>query len=174
MDELKKWAEKNKAELDSYYRTNHDSLWEEIDKSMQKGQGAWYSGSWMKWAAAIIILVVAGGIFMGSISGEAELRTMSELSPELADTEIYYSTQLGEKLQIIQSSGVELDQQVYDDLEQLDLAYRELMNDLQDNADNEEVVRAMIENYRLRLQMLEQILNEIQGVEKNENDEITI
>ena len=63
---------------------------------------------------------------------------------------------------------------VFTDLEQLDEVYKELMNDLQDNADNEEVVQAMIENYRIRLQILEQILNEIKGEQDEETDEISI
>ena len=51
----------------------------------------------------------------------------------------------------------------------MDRAFAELKQDLKDNADNAEVIAAMMNHYRLKLQILEKMLNEIQ--EENESEE---
>lgn len=174
MDNMKKWAEKNRTKADKHFETNLDSLWEGIDKGLNKSRRfPFYSQKWLRWAAGLILLLVAGGLFFFP-SQPREGFALYQVSPELADTEFYYSSQLGEKMEIIQSSGIEIDPRLYSDLEQLGEVYKDLMKDLKDNADNEEVVQAMIQNYRIRLQMLEQILNEIQEDEKEESDETNI
>jgi len=48
--------------------------------------------------------------------------------------------------------------------------YEELKNDLDDHAANQEIIEAMIQNYRLRLGILEQILAQL--IEKNETQAI--
>ena len=47
------------------------------------------------------------------------------------------------------------------DLNQLDSLYTELKSDLRDNIANQEVIDAMIQNYRLRISILEELLSEI-------------
>ena len=56
------------------------------------------------------------------------------------------------------------------ELAALDNIYMELEIDIKDNIDSEEVVSAMIENYRLKLELLESILNQIrkQGIEEDD------
>ena len=51
----------------------------------------------------------------------------------------------------------------------MNAAFSELKADLKDNVDNEEVVTAMMENYRLKLQILEEILKEL---EKERSEEV--
>ena len=66
---------------------------------------------------------------------------------------------------------MELDPVIQAEFQMLDSAYVELKNDLKDNVDNEEVINAMIQNYRIKLQILEQILDNIQSNEDKENEE---
>ena len=51
----------------------------------------------------------------------------------------------------------------------MDQVFAELKTDLEENVDNEEVITAMMENYRLKLQILEEILVEL---EKEKREEI--
>ena len=55
------------------------------------------------------------------------------------------------------------------DLEELEKVFRELKNDLKDNSDNEEVIEAMIQNYRVKLQVLKEILHQL---EKSNNENL--
>ena len=53
----------------------------------------------------------------------------------------------------------------------MDSDYSSLKKDLKDNADNQEVIDAMIDYYRLKLKMLEQILEELKNNDdKTENN----
>ena len=42
----------------------------------------------------------------------------------------------------------------------------ELKDDLNDNADNDEVIQAMIQNYRIKLEILEEMLNQIKSTQE--------
>ncbi len=53
----------------------------------------------------------------------------------------------------------------------LDEDYQSLKNDIRDDADSEEVINAMIEYYRLKLAMLEKILDEVQKNNDNKDHE---
>ena len=78
-----------------------------------------------------------------------------------------FQEKIEEKLDMIKASAEMIEPEVHIQLELLDDEYQSLRNDLKDNADSEEVINAMIENYRLKLHMLEKILEEIQ--KNNEN-----
>jgi hypothetical protein len=56
------------------------------------------------------------------------------------------------------------------DLEELDEVYLELKEDLKDNVANPEVIEAMILNYRVKLEILEDLLNQLKEKE-NQDDE---
>jgi hypothetical protein len=60
---------------------------------------------------------------------------------------------------------------------ELDKVFEELKRDLKDNSDNEEVIEAMIQNYRIKLEVLDEILTQLKksrGSNKKNNlsDEI--
>ena len=50
---------------------------------------------------------------------------------------------------------------IENDLNELDNMYRELQKDLNDNFYNREVIEAMIQNNRLRLEMVDRVLDQI-------------
>jgi hypothetical protein len=69
----------------------------------------------------------------------------------------------GENSGIIEDINIEF--------EELDQVFDELKADLRDDAANEEVVEAMIQNYRIKLEILEEILIQLKSAdEKNHND----
>jgi predicted CopG family antitoxin len=54
------------------------------------------------------------------------------------------------------------------DMEELDEVYAELKEDLKDNASNPEVIEAMILNYRVKLEILEDLLNQLKEKENQD------
>ena len=61
---------------------------------------------------------------------------------------------------------------VNNELGDLDAILLELKEDLSDDADNQEVVEAMMQNYMLKLEILEDLLEQIKAKnEKNNDDE---
>ncbi len=92
---------------------------------------------------------------------------------ELMEAEVYYTSQIDNKKEEIFTYAGENDDFIKDidlDLLELDQVFRELKQDILDNGKNEEVIEAMIQNYRLKLQILDEVLVQLQK-SKNKNDE---
>jgi len=179
-DKLKQRVEDSRQEWDQF-DTDLEGLWGNIKTQLDKQEkkiGVFNSKLWMKIAASVTLLLTIGWItasYMNSNNNTQELYALHDISPELAETEYYYANQISEKLELIQTSNAGVDHLVKDNLSLLDSAYLELQQDFKDNADSEEVIDAMIENYRIKLQVLEKILNEIRTKEqKEDSNEIII
>ena len=100
------------------------------------------------------------------IGGNDSDQNIFSENSELAEASEYYTSEINYRL----AAARELvdDQSVFEDLDELDRAFAELKNDLKDNADNEEVVIAMMENYQLKLKILDRILKELRKDQKGE------
>lgn len=104
----------------------------------------------------------------------------NKLVPEFAETEKYYnrkvkSTMKELKVYLVKYPDVATD--MNKDLAELDSVYRTLKRDLGDNVAQEEIISAMIQNYRMKLQLLEDIKSELmrssatKNNNKNKNNE---
>lgn len=84
--------------------------------------------------------------------------------PEFAETEKYYSQKVSNtmnELNIYLVKYPEVSSNLKKDIAELDSVYRALKHDLGDNVAQEEILSAMIQNYRMKLQILEDVKNEL-------------
>ena len=65
------------------------------------------------------------------------------------------------------SNNPEIDKQLNYDLKELDNIYSQLKKDLKDNISNQEVIEALVQNYRLKLQVLEDILSKFKDFDND-------
>lgn len=179
-DKLRERIEHSRQEWD-HYETDLEGLWGDIESRLDDKENlntGYNKKLWLRIAASVtLIAAVSWGVttILGLNNNTAELYALRDISPELAETEYYYASQISEKLEMIHTSNADVDNLVMEDLTLLDSAYYELQRDLKDNADSEEVINAMIQNYRIKLQVLEKVLEEIRTEEqKNEPNEIII
>ena len=89
---------------------------------------------------------------------------------ELMEAEYYYTAQIEERKEefyCLTANNTGLRDDINMEMVELDQVFKNLKEDLKDNADNEEVVFAMIQNYRLKLEILEEILSQLRSAEKN-------
>jgi hypothetical protein len=115
-------------------------------------------------AAAIIVLVVAGAtLLMPRFNGPGDVSyasmSLGEVSEDMADIEKYYSSELSAKYQNLTALSRE-DQNVkrlFEELERLNENYAELEKQLYRSGSNDRVILAMIENFRLRLEIMEKL-----------------
>lgn len=108
-------------------------------------------------AATILAFVVFYSPIFDSASNSVNMADL----PEIVETEAYYNLQVNQKRnQIYQLAGQHpaLKQEMDNDLAELDSLLIEIKNDLKDNVSNAEVVDAMIQNYRMKLMILEDIM----------------
>lgn len=168
-DSLKNFVDQERAEFESDF--DSQEVWQKIDQSLPKQQTIFYRIAKMAWKVAAMLILVSGIAWfslkmMQSEESLADQR-LQKIAPELVEAEKYYSALIKQKMQIIQAKGNE-DKQIFADLQMLDSAYSVLRLDLEDGVANEEVINAMIQNHRIKLEILENILEEIQDGE-NEN-----
>jgi hypothetical protein len=84
--------------------------------------------------------------------------------PGLKEAEAYYTNLLNQKmdeLKPVMANCPALAEELNYDMSGLDSVYTDLKKDLKDNMANQEVVEAIIENYRLKIRILEELLSEI-------------
>jgi len=174
-DEFKKFVDQNRDEFENH-NVELDSLWsnieEGIEKKSRRGNRQIIRYTTMSIAAAMLVFL--SYVFINFSQGQKAYDQgfgLANVSEELAEAEFYYSTQIEEKLKIINTSNKALGILANENLAPLDSMYLELKKDLKDGADNQEVIQAMIQSYRMRLHVLEQILNEL---EDKEDDVIQI
>jgi hypothetical protein len=153
-----------------------DALWEKIRKEIEpKKVIRWRY--YLSRAAIIIFLIGASlmgqRIWMKNNSGLSQKNAEVELNiPELQEAEMYYTGMINAKLEEVKpllSEHPSLEIELNTDLSELDSIYAGLKNDLKDDIANQEVIEAMIQNYRLRISILEDLLNYLEP-NKNMNE----
>ena len=84
--------------------------------------------------------------------------------PGLKEAEAYYTGLVNEKmaeLKPIMANCPSLEEELKFDMSELDSVYIDLKADLKDNMANQEVIEAIIENYRMKISILEDLLKQI-------------
>ena len=132
---------------------------------------------WLRVAAAVAMIFAgstAGIYFLTGNQAETD-QYSSELYREIQETEDYYSHMVSQRYDELRPylvSDPAAKEMLTADMEELDEVYNELKEDLKDNASNPEVIEAMILNYRVKLEILEDLLNQLKEKENQdyEND----
>ncbi len=158
-DNLKEHIDRNRDDFE-IHELDMAGSWAEISTKLEKRK----SGGrriWMKIAAVILVFVTSVVVFKtAGVDGNYK-------SSELIEAQAYYQGMIDTQMKVV-NSRVD-DPEVLADLEALDRAFAELSGDLKDDVHNEEVVAAMIENYRLKLKILERILEDLEYEGNEEN-----
>lgn len=184
-DNLERFVAENRDQFDLCEPDQR--LWKGIQSRVSRKKALQIGTKGILWRAAAVIVIFTISFLVqeylhrnNSLSGWKDRSINTDVIPELKEAEIYYTTLVNEKLTEIQpliNDFPDLSNELRNDLAELDSIYSSLKNDLADNIANDEVVEAMIQNYRLKLEILEDLLNFLQGSSKtngNENKEFDI
>ena len=86
---------------------------------------------------------------------------------------MYYSSEIQFKKQELFQLTIntpEIQKSINAELEELDNLFVQLKEDLGDQANNDEVIEAMIQNYRIKLEILNQMLQQIKTKNRKNNN----
>jgi len=179
-DKLEKFVIENRVQFDTMEPGS--DLWEKIKPAETKTIDINWTRMLVR-AAAVVVIFVSSYIFFDYITKDNTEQMIAEtevsdpedirMYQELMEAEYYYTSMIEQrKEEFIQLSAnnAPLRKEITVELKELDKIFRELKEDLKDNADNEEVVVAMIQNYRLKLEILEEILLQLKPANENTND----
>jgi hypothetical protein len=174
-DRLEDFIREHSAEFDLYEPDL--KLWNKIEKEITPKKVI----NWRFYVTrAAVILLIFGASFLaqriwfkkGSGIIKTNQKTATIIIPELQEAEMYYSGLITEKMQEVKpllTENPSLEKELKADLGELDSIYASLKNDLQDNIANDEVIEAMIQNYRLRISILEDMLTYLKSEDKNDS-----
>jgi len=157
-DSFKDFVQQHRLEFDQGYSFDAEQEWPQLDGRIPRAKNR----SWA-WAAAVILALCLGWWGAAQLGGPEPF--------ELQEAANHYEPLIDAKLQIIQANRQVIDIEVWEDLQLMDMAYDQLKNDLKEQVDSEEVMQAIIENYRIKLDILDQILTEIEAKQDEKQQE---
>jgi len=171
-DRLEEFVRSHRSEFDVL--EPRPELWKNIEKSINRKKTDWRF--YLSRAAVIVFLIgatlVGQRVWMNRGKDISAEKADIEINiPELKEAEMYYNGMINAKLNEVKprlSGYPSLEEELENDLAELDSIYASLKNDLKDDIANQEVIEAMIQNYRLRIDILEDMLNFLVSQETNE------
>jgi len=165
MRKLEDFMRDHRDEFD--FQLPSTDLWNKIEGQLDKKEKGKYKFLKIATAVAAVLLIALVGTFMLTNRSDNYRDYASVSDPEmrnLLETEAFYSEKVSSKINEIQKCYQiypELKMDIENDLIELDNMYKALEGDLKDNLYNREVIEAMIQNNRLRLEMVDRVLNQI-------------
>ena len=115
-------------------------------------------------AASIVLLIT---LFIGSNQNEVS-RDLANVSPEMAQTQDFFTTTIAEELSKIENeSSPETQSLIQDALKRMKVLeddYNNLKNDLLESGDDNRVIYAMISNFQNRIDLLQNTLQQINNI----------
>jgi len=173
MDKLEEHIRQNRDDLDRY--NPPAGIWRRIRKELRKqksGMRQWFS------IAAMIVVVLGTALVLfrpeyrwsGSNKQKNSDEQITRLAPQFKETEIYYNTlvnSLYKEATPLLTNNPEIKKELNYDLSRLDSICLDLKKDLKDNISNQDVVEALIQNYRIKIRILEDMLTVLKENENN-------
>lgn len=165
-DNLKAFFETNKEDLNTYDAPSFEELFSPVKKKVFPFK--------IVSIAASIVFIVGLSMFLlpkekiqnASVTPTEEIELqLSDISEENADVEMYYSQKINQKLSELNTD--EIDDEVKEQLTELEVEYKTLQKELGSIGNNEVIVEAMIDNYRLKLMLLENLIKNLDIEQQN-------
>ena len=188
-DKLEKYILDHREQFDDL--EPDPAIWERIEtRKAPIIRINWKDITWK--AAAVAVIFTASYFFHDYMASRNEpfqnmtgenIEDPSPMVKELIEAEAYYSSLISMKKEEVfrlTASNPDVRREIDMEMVDLDRVFSELKEDLKDNADNEEVIEAMIQNYRVKLDILEEMLqmlkqsNESQTEKGDENKAIEL
>jgi len=172
MDKLEEHIRKNREDLDRYIPSS--GIWKKIRRNINKENTQ--ARKWLSIAAMFIVILGTALVFLkfGALrSGDGlhknDDETITSQNTQLKETEIYYNNLVNSiytEAKPLLTANPEIQKELVTDFSHLDSICADIKKDLKDNVANQEVIEALIQNYRIKIQLLEDMLTTLK---ENEN-----
>lgn len=171
MDKLEKHIKSVRESMDIHEPDR--SLWNRIEKDLPAGERRLRA---FLWKAAAVIIVIGAGLTLVYRSVESfGLKNNPEMRL-VRETDIYYNNliiSLYEEAEPMLTSNPDVKSELTDGMNELDSLSMQIRKDLRDRAANRDVIEALIHNYRLRIELLEDMLSVMREAEETNNPKET-
>ena len=146
-------------------------IWSKLEKKLHPTP--WYrKRSFLVAAASAMIFALSAAVFwnLSTNSGANAAEVFYAESAELTEAEFYYQSASAQLINQIHEHLPDGESESLAFMDDLEDAYEQLKKDALLTGMTEQVIAAMINNYRLRIYMLERLLNEFQDAKSEEQN----
>lgn len=175
MDNFEKHIIENKDKLNSY-KADKAKMWNaismELDAPLQKEIPLWRSPLF-KIAMSLILIIGIFSFFVLSFNNKNS-QQQNFANQELQDIDMYYQSMVNSQVNLVKNNvnlSAENKKEFLQFMDELDEEYNGLKIDLKDNLDNELVLEAIISNYKKRIELIENLLNQLKKSKKISNND---
>lgn len=151
-----------------------EGLWANIEAQLHKKQKAKTTLKTYKWHSVAAVLVVGFGLYFSYNFTKKDVR-VADINPEFAIKQVRFVTQIEEmkdSLAIYAKQNPDLYQKFTEDLKNLDADYERLKAELPNSPNQFFVLKAMVKNREMQLQVLNQqlaIINQVNNYKKEQS-----
>ena len=125
------------------------------------------SWKWMSAAASIVLLL---GFSLGSYH-EKKQYNLADVSPKMQEVQSYFVATINQELKEIEATrSLETEsiiEHALEELEELEETFQVFVKDLKNKANQKRIIAAMIDNYQQRLQVLENVMQQIENIKNS-------
>ncbi len=167
-DWLEGYVKENRSEFDGEFG-GEDRLWKGIEKNMGGDKPNVVNILWK--VAAVLFMVTTGWLLFDKSTEENNDGSLSAQTEEFLQAENFYSTMIMEKKMLIQEyDQTDLVEEFEKDLQDLDLLYEQLKDGFDDLKGDEQMINAMINNLRLRVEILNRQIEVLERISVYEEE----
>lgn len=173
-ENLDKFIEQNREEFDVFEPS--PDIWNAIQRKTENdssGESKVIVFEWRKFASRVAVVLA---IFFASyyvhefldddtvilVEHEEQQRdSIPEILRDFQETQTYYGFQVSNKMDELEKYAEkypDLVAELKSEIIELDDEFKSLTGDLSENVNNEEIIQAMIQNYRIKLRILEKVM----------------
>jgi len=179
-DQLEEFVRNHRREFDEFDPT--PELWDNIEQQLPVRKIIPWKTNLGR-AAAILIIFASGYVFSLYVTGRQHEKSTAEManttmSPEMStffEARAYYSGMISSrKDEVLRLAGNNNDIKkiIEEEFALMDEDYKQLEKDLADQVAADEVIEAMIQHHRIKLELLEDILHQLQTSASAEEKEV--
>lgn len=160
-----------------------DDLWKKIQKDLPKRDKVVKLSPWKnvaKIAATLLLFAGIASVLMYIIPNQKRNHldpivntstnfTLKDVSTEYAEVQLYYEDQISSKMKEL--NQLEIDEAELDELKTYDEEFKTLEKELQHSVDQQKIIDAMIQNYRIKIDNMDNMLDRIKNLDNTSDHE---
>ncbi|MEX0287867.1 MAG: hypothetical protein AB3N14_02050 [Flavobacteriaceae bacterium] len=174
MDNFEKHIREN-TDLFDEHKADRAKLWENISAELElsgpKVIPLWKRPA-LRIAASIVLLLGIAGFIGLSVFGGNTSETQY-VSKELLEIDMHYKGLVSYQVELVQNNrnlSEEDKAEFLSFMDELDAEYESLREEMRNNLDNERVLEAIVANYKKRIELMENLLQQINDDKKPDED----
>ncbi|MCB0430975.1 MAG: hypothetical protein H6585_06130 [Flavobacteriales bacterium] len=180
---MENWIKNNKDQLD-FDRPSPD-LWSRIEKDLDAKSPGRSNRGWMRVAAAVLLLAGAwigyrvsvgsgadnGAVADAVVDSAAVPQVEMDVPQEVGEAEVYYAARIDRTMEEIEALDEDAKNDLVNEMKELEADFQTLEADMGSPVNREQVLEAMVRNYKMKLALLEDVLKELKNRKNDDGHE---